>query len=159
MTMRRLRRLAVLACVAATLALSGCARSRARIARSEILRLDAEWLQAAKDRDVDRAVSYWSDDAIVYPPGSPPVSGKKAIREFVVKSFQTPGFAISWKTDDVVVARSADMAYTTGPNRVAFTAPDGKPVVVEGKAVTVWRRQGDGWKCVIDIWNDAAPAP
>ena len=51
------------------------------------------------------------------------------------------------------------MAYATGTNRVAFTGPDGKPVVVEGKAVTVWRRQGDGWKCVIDIWNDAAPAP
>ena len=111
MTMRRMYRVAVLTCVGATLALAGCARSRGRIARSEILRLDAEWLQAAQSRDVDRVVSFWADDAIVYSPGSPPVSGKAAIREFVVKSFETANFAISWKTDNVVVARGADMAY------------------------------------------------
>ena len=125
--------------------------------QSRILRLDAEWSRAAQDRDVDRAVSFWAEDAIVFPPGSPPVAGKAAIREFVVKSFQTPGFGISWKTATVTVSRGGDMAYTTGTNRVTFVGPDGKQVGIEGKAVTVWRRENDGtWKCVIDIWNDAS---
>jgi uncharacterized protein (TIGR02246 family) len=136
----------------------GCASagSPAR-AQSRILRLDAEWLHAAQDRDVDRAVSFWAEDAIVFPPGSPPVAGKAAIRDFVVKSFQTPGFGISWKTATVVVSLGGDMAYTTGTNRVTFAGPDGRQVGIEGKAVTVWRRENDGaWKCVIDIWNDAS---
>ncbi len=125
--------------------------------RSEILRLDAEWSRAAQARDVDRALSFWADDAAVFPPGSPPVVGKPAIREFVVKSFQTPGFSISWKTASVTVSRSGDLAYATGTNRVTFDGSDGKQVAVEGKAVTVWRREGDGaWKCVIDIWNDVS---
>jgi uncharacterized protein (TIGR02246 family) len=128
--------------------------------RARILRLDAEWSEAAQGRDVDRIVSYWADDATVLPPGDPPVVGKAAIREFVAKSFENPSFRISWKTNDVVVSQSGDLAYATGTNRVSFTGPDGTPVTVDGKAVTVWRREKDGsWKCVVDIWNDASPAP
>jgi uncharacterized protein (TIGR02246 family) len=123
--------------------------------QSQILELDAEWSRAAQARDVSRVLSFWADDATVFPPGGPPVVGKSAIRDFVLKSFQTPGFSISWKTASVTVSRGGDLAYATGTNRVTFAGPDGKRVAVEGKAVTVWRRERDGaWKCVIDIWND-----
>jgi uncharacterized protein (TIGR02246 family) len=141
-------------------ACAGCASvgSQADV-RSEILRLDTEWSRAAQNRDVDRVLFFWADDAIVFPPGSPAVSGKAAIREFVTKSFQTPSFNISWKTTTVAVSRSGDIAYTTGTNRVTFSTPDGKQVTVEGKAVAVWRREkNDAWKCVIDIWNDVSPS-
>ena len=128
-------------------------------ARAEILRLDAQWLQAVQARDVERALSFWADDAVVYPPGGPAVVGKAAIREFVLKSLAAPGFTISWKTTDVVVAGGGDMAYGTVTNRVTVDGPDGKSVVLDGKGVTVWRRGKDGaWKCVVDIWNDVAPA-
>ena len=146
--------------LAFVVACAGCASvgSQADV-RSEILRLDTEWSRAAQNRDVDRVLSFWADDAIVFPPGSPAVSGKAAIREFVAKSFQTLGFNISWKTTTVAVSRSGDIAYTTGTNRVTFSAPDGKQVTVEGKAVAVWRREKNGaWKCVIDIWNDVSPS-
>lgn len=145
-----------LAVVVGMLAWIGCATSgRTSNAASEILQADAEWSRAAQSRDVERIVSFWAEDATVLPPGSPPVVGKMAIREFVTKSFQTPGFSISWNTTTVVVSRSGDIAYTTGTNRVSFSAPDGKQVIVEGKAVAVWRREKDGaWKCVVDIWNE-----
>jgi uncharacterized protein (TIGR02246 family) len=144
------------------LACLGCASGgSATDAEARIRKLDAEWSQAAQERDVDRAVSFWADDATVFPPGSPPVVGKAAIRAFVAKSFQTPGFSISWKTDRVAVSDSGDLAYTSGTNRVTYTGIDGKPATVDGKAVTVWGRTAGGtWKCVIDIWNDApSPAP
>ena len=146
--------------VAALLAGTGCASSGSQTdVQSQIQRLDADWSRAAQERDVDRVVSFWADDAIVFPPGGPAVAGKAAIREFVAKSFQTPGFSISWKTTTVVFSRSGDIAYTTGTNGVTFSTPDGKQVRVEGKAVAVWRREKDGaWKCVIDIWNDVSPS-
>src|SRR5262245_8300928 len=129
-------------------------------ARSRILELDRQWSEAAGARDVDRALSFWADDAVVFPPGGPAVAGKPAIRAFVVKSFETPGFGISWKTENVVVSRSGDFAYGTGTNRVTFTGPDGRSNAVEGKAVAVWRKEkGGDWKCVIDIWNDASSPP
>lgn len=155
---RRMSRL--LAVVAWLIASIGCTTAGSTSdAASEILRLDAEWSQAAQERDVDRVVSFWADDAAVLPPGSPAVIGKPAIREFVAKSFQTPGFSISWKTINVVVSRSGDFAYATGTNRVTFNGPDGRRVAVEGKAVTAWRKEPQGgWKCVIDIWNDSSPS-
>ena len=142
-------------------ALVGCATAgNPTDVRARILRLDAEWSEAAQTRDVARIVSYWSDDATLLPPGgSPPIVGKAAIREFVAKSFENPSFRISWKTNDVVVSPGGDFAYGIGTNRVSVTAPDGTPITVDGKAVTIWRREPDGsWKCVVDIWNDAPPA-
>ncbi|MEP6995716.1 MAG: DUF4440 domain-containing protein [Acidobacteriota bacterium] len=152
-------RLVVFGIVAGLLSLLGCASSSSMgDAKAEILRVDREWAEAAQAGDVDRTVSFWADDAAVFPPGSPAVVGKSAIREYVTKSFQTPGFSISWKTTDVVVSTGGDVAYTTGTNRVTFNAPDGTRASVDGKAVTVWRRDAKGdWKCVIDIWNEALP--
>jgi ketosteroid isomerase-like protein len=147
-----------LAAVVGLLACVACATTRSTSdAASQILRLDAEWSEAARVRDVDRVVSFWADDATVFPPASPPVVGKSAIREFVAKNFQTPGFSISWKTTRVVVSRSGEFAYATGTNRVTFSGSEGKQVTVDGKAVTVWRKEtGGAWKCVIDIWNDVS---
>jgi uncharacterized protein (TIGR02246 family) len=144
----------------AVAALVGCATAgNPGDVRARILQLDAEWSEAAQSRDVDRIVSYWADDATILPPGGPPVVGKAAIREFVAKSFENPSFRISWKTNDVVVSEGGDFAYGIGTNRVNVNGPDGTPVTVDGKAVTIWRREKDGsWKCVVDIWNDAPPA-
>ena len=152
----RIERLLLFLLVAGT----GCASAvNPEDVRARILQLDAEWSEAAQTRDVDRIVSYWSDDATVLPPGGPVVMGKAAIREFVAKSFENPSFRISWKTTDVVVSAGGDFAYGIGTNRVNVTTPDGTPVAVDGKAVTVWRRQKDGsWKCVVDIWNETPPA-
>ena len=154
-----MKRLLVLIAAGGVVAGSGCATSGGDAdAASQILRLDAEWSRAAGEGDVDRVLSYWTDDATVFPPGSPAILGKPAIREYVARSFQTPGFGIAWKTTRVIVARSGELAYATGTNRVTFSGPDGRPVTVEGKAVTVWRREpGGAWKCVIDIWNDVSP--
>ena len=96
-----MKKLIHLAVVGTLLGLGGCAPTRSQTdLQAEILRVDGEWMKAVQARDVDRAVSYWAEDAIVFPPGSPAVSGRAAIREYVEKSFQTPGFSVSWKTGE-----------------------------------------------------------
>jgi len=139
---------------------SSCSTARsAKDARSEILRLDAEWCHDVNEsRDVDRILSYWSDDAVVMPPGHPSLAGKDAIREFVVESLSTPGFKISWKTDQVFVDESGDMAYALGTNHVTINDEDGTPIEIDAKTATVWRNEpGLGWKCVLDVWNESEP--
>jgi ketosteroid isomerase-like protein len=116
---------------------------------------DAAWLAAIQTKDIERTVSYWSDDARIYPPGQPPVIGKAAIRKYVGDSFATPGFSITWKTEQLVLSASGDMAYQVGADRITFTTPEGKPVVLDTRSTAVWRKQPDGsWKCVVDIWNE-----
>jgi len=126
--------------------------------RAALFRLDKAWAQAAAARDVEKSVSFWADDASLFPPGQPAVIGKDALRRYVSESFSMPGFSISWETKEFVVSTSGDLAYGVGTNTVTIHDAQGNPVTERGRAVTVWRKGKDNsWRCVIDIWN-AEPA-
>src|SRR5688572_12625017 len=121
---------------------------------------DLEWAQAAAEgRDIDRILSYWTDDAVVLPPGLPSVEGKAALRQYVEGMIQIPGFKITWESKDVTLSPDGQLAYMFSRNEVTMNAPDGAPVTTAGRAVTIWRRESDGeWRCIVDIWNAESPA-
>lgn len=123
--------------------------------RVRLLERDAEWAALASEgRDVEAILSYWTDDAVVFVPGLPPVSGKEALRKYVLNSLNIPGFNMSWKSTDVQVSADGSLAYMFGQNKVTMNGPDGAPVTSEGRAVTIWRFEADGeWRCAVDIWN------
>ena len=104
-------------------------------ARAVLLQTDMEWAKAAAlGKDVEKIVSYWADDAVVYPPREAAISGKAAIRNYVGTSLKTPFFSISWKPAQAVVASSGDLGYTMGSNEITFADPKGK--VTRAQAVT-----------------------
>src|SRR5204862_6932556 len=83
----------------------------------KLLRRDAEWAGlASAGKDVERIVSYWSDDAVVIPQGQPVVEGKAAIRAFVTSSLQIPGFRIHWVSEKVTFSPDGKFAYMYGRN-------------------------------------------
>jgi ketosteroid isomerase-like protein len=127
--------------------------------KERLLRRDAEWAKAASEgREVERILSYWTEDAVVMPPGLPPVVGKAALRLYVEGSMQIPGFRITWASKDVTLSPDGQLAYMFSRNEVTMNAPDGTPIMTEGRAVTIWRRESGGeWRCAVDIWN-AGPA-
>lgn len=124
---------------------------------ARLRQLDEEWAEAAAaNEDFERIVSYWSDDAVVVPPGQPPVVGREALTELVTSSAQIPGFAISWEADDVHISSDGQMAYMTGTNTLTLPDSAGQLVTTRGRGVTVWRKNAAGeWKCVYDMWNNA----
>lgn len=130
-------------------------------ARTALLQTDTDWSRvAAAGKDLDRILSYWSDDAVVYPPGVAAVSGKAAIRNYVGASLKTPFFSISWKPAQAVVSSSGDLGYTMGSNEITFADAKGKVTRAQGRYLTVWKRTDRGeWKCVVDFWNDSPFAP
>jgi uncharacterized protein (TIGR02246 family) len=127
--------------------------------RTRLLKRDAEWAEAASEGfDVEGILSFWTDDAVVLPPGLPPLIGKAALRRYVEDSMQIPGFRITWSSTDVTFSPDGNLAYMFSQNAVTMNAPDGQPTTTEGRAVTIWRREHDGaWRCAVDIWN-AGPA-
>jgi ketosteroid isomerase-like protein len=127
--------------------------------RTRLLERDAEWAAAASEgRDIERILSYWTDDAVVLAPGMPPVVGKAALRHYVEASMQIPGFQISWTSTDVTFSPDRNLAYMFSQNAVTMNGPDGTPTTTKGRAITIWRREPDGeWRCAVDIWN-AEPA-
>lgn len=120
-----------------------------------LLERDAAWSAAsAAGRDINHVLSFWTDDAVVIPPGLPPMIGKAALRQYVEGSLQIPGFRISWTSKDVSFSPDGKLAYMFSTNLVTMNAPGGQPFTTEGRAVTIWRREPDGtWRCAVDIWN------
>ena len=141
-----------------TISVVGCAMVQFDpVSESEkLLRRDAEWAQlASAGKDVERIVSYWSDDAIVIPQGQPVVEGKAAIRAFVTSSLQIPGFKIHWVSEKATFSPDGRLAYMHGRNTMTVPGANGSLVTLAGRGITIWRLEPDGqWRCVVDIWND-----
>ena len=143
----------------AVLLAAGAAPVDVAAERAALARADKAWSEAAVARDVEKVLSYWTDDAVVYPPGQPAVSGKEALRTFVTDGLAMPGFTIRWNTSAFEVSASGDMAYGVGTNTVTMNDAQGKTITERGRSVTVWRKGADGrWRCVVDTWNAAPDA-
>jgi ketosteroid isomerase-like protein len=122
--------------------------------RERLLQTSRDWAAATASGDFERALAYWTGDAIVLPPDQPAVVGKAEIRAFVQHAASDHGFSISWEPELVQVSDSGDMGYMVERNRVTFTDASGSLQTQHGKAVTIWRKQPDGaWKCEVDTWN------
>ena len=125
--------------------------------------LDVQWAKAVGAKDLDKTVSYYSDDAMVLPPNAAIATTKEAIRNIWKDLLASPGLVFTWKTTKVEVAKSGDMAYASGTYELTMNDASGKPVSDRGKYIVVWEKQADGkWKCGADIWNSdlpVAPAP
>jgi ketosteroid isomerase-like protein len=120
---------------------------------------DAAWSKAAESKDLDKTLSYYSDDATVLPPNAAAGTTKEAIRKLWQDMFATPGFVISWKATKVEVAKSGDLGFVNGTYEVTMNDASGKPVTDKGKYVEVWEKKADGkWKCGTDTWNSDLPA-
>ena len=123
-------------------------------AREALMQASRDWAAAAASGDLERALAYWTDDAIVLPPDQPAVVGKRAIREYLHRAASIPGFSITWEPELATISADGDMGYMIEHNRVTVADDAAALQTQYGKAVTVWRKQPDGsWKCVADTWN------
>lgn len=147
--------------VATTILVGACAPAPFDRAaeQQKLLQRDAEFSDVASaGKDVDKTASYWTDDAVVIPQGQPIVEGKAAIRAFVASSFAIPGFRIHWKSEAPTFSPDGNLAYMRAANEMTVPGPDGTPLRLPGRGLTVWRKDADGqWRCVADIWNDPPP--
>jgi uncharacterized protein (TIGR02246 family) len=118
-----------------------------------------DWAAAAQAKDAARFVSFYTEDAVVMMAGAPDLSGMPAIREGIAAMMQDPAFALSFEPASVVVARSGDLAYETGPYTMTMSGPDKKPATETGHYVAIWRKQADGtWKAAVDAPLSDPPA-
>ena len=119
---------------------------------------DLDWSKAAASKDIDKVVSYYAEDGAIYPPNSPLAAGRPAIKVTWIGMVNLPGFMVTWVPSRVEVARSADLAWSTGTYTMTSSVP-GSAATDHGKYVAVWKKQQDGsWKVEADIFNSDLPA-
>ena len=127
----------------------------------KLLRRDAEWADlATAGTDVEKVLSYWSEDAVLIFPGQPVLEGKAAIRAYVTASFNTPGFKIHWVSQKPVFSPDGKFAYMRGTDELTLPGPNGGTITLHLRGISVWRLDPDKqWRCVVDISNAAPPTP
>jgi len=127
----------------------------------KLLRRDAEWADlATAGKDVEKVVSYWTEDAVLLFPGQPVCEGKAAIRAYVTESFNTPGFKIHWVSQKPVFSPDGKFAYMRGTDELTLPGPNGGTITLHLRGISVWRLDPDKqWRCVVDISNAAPPTP
>ncbi len=117
-----------------------------------------EYASSLMAGDIDRWLSLWTEDGIQMPPDEPPVVGKERIRErnqAVADHFTFDEMEIQ----NAEVLSAGDWAYARG----TFTASllprgEGAPVRVDGKYMSILKRQPDGsWRIHRDIFNSNVP--
>lgn len=120
--------------------------------RSALEDLNRKWEQAATAGDANALSALYTSDATLLPDNAPAAKGDG------VKSFWT-GFTkqVSGRAELKTTSMDGrgDLAYVTGTFRLT---PKGATKAMEGKWVTVNKKQSDGsWKMLVDIWNQNAP--
>ncbi len=154
-----MRRLGLFLVALLVFATGGCAPTASGEADVAAIRsaLDVGMLGAAKEKNVEGVLGYYTDDASLLPPDAPIASGKEAIRAVWTQLLANPD--VSWQTARVEVSRAGDLAYATGTYEIAVDASEDNPVSEIGKWVVVLKKQSDGtWKHVVGIFNTDQPA-
>jgi uncharacterized protein (TIGR02246 family) len=114
----------------------------------------ADWAKAALDKNLDKTVSYYAEDAHMYPFNAPRTETKEDIRKVWTAFLTAPGSVIQTKTTSVTVAKSGDLAYETGTFSLRQNNAQGQSDETPGKYVVVWKKQSNQeWKAVADIFN------
>jgi uncharacterized protein (TIGR02246 family) len=130
------------------------AQANGKDAENRIRALDSEWSQAAQSKDVDKMVSYYSDDASAFPFNAPIATGKEQIRQLWSALMAKPGFSLSFAPTKIDVAKSNDLAYEAGTFELKMNDAQNNPTTTNGKYVVCWKKLSKGeWKVQFDIFN------
>jgi len=126
---------------------------------TKLRELEVAMSAAAEAKNLDKVVSYYADDAAVFAPNTAAATTKEAIRSVWKAVFAPAASSGGWKAARVEVAKSGDLAYTSGTYDGATMGADGKSAKDSGNYLTVWKKQADGtWKILVDTWATDLPA-
>jgi ketosteroid isomerase-like protein len=115
--------------------------------------------QAAESaQDAARSTSFWAPDAVIQLSGAPVLVGHDAVAALYKQFFSGGMKEVRGTPTHVEMAKSGDLAYETGVNRIVLRTPNGDALDM-GKYLLVWKRiDGEWYASTISVTSDA-PAP
>jgi uncharacterized protein (TIGR02246 family) len=117
--------------------------------RAQIGKMDQAWEKAYNAGDAAAVAALYAKDATIMPPGAEPASGTSAIQAFFAEDMKQ-GAKNALTTGDVV--GSGDQAVSIG--KWVATSADGKHLD-HGTYMTLYKKEGGGWKIIRDTWNSS----
>ncbi|MGH9420695.1 MAG: YybH family protein [Thermoanaerobaculia bacterium] len=158
--MKRTRQLLVRSTLFTALFLIPIVASAASKAEEAVRKADQDWARVFAAGQLDASVDACTATARVLAPNAPLATGHDEIRKLFAGFFALPDLRITWHPDEIHVAESGELAFSSGHYEMSFKGPDGKQIADNGKYLTVWQKQKNGaWKVVADCFNTNMPMP
>jgi ketosteroid isomerase-like protein len=149
----------LLGAIVMTLIFASPSAGHAQAARSDkdAIQEAARRFSAAYVRgDVDAIVALYTRDAVIFPERSDAISGHDALKRYWKHE---PGQRI---TRHLLIPTQVTIdgthAYDHGTYEIAGERNGKAWGPIRGKYLVVWRREPDGWKMQLDMWN-SGPQP
>jgi len=128
------------------------------LARAEDLRaamegVNARWLQAYNTNSPQAFLDMYTNDAVLMPPGSPPVNGREAITQFWENRLK-PGNRKNHTFEILSAQQDGKTAYQVNRWTADLIKDTGETTKLSGNSVRVFERQSDGgWLIKVHIFN------
>jgi len=129
------------------------AEPKVDLAAEKAALLEADEAMNAAAGDLDKYMSFYTGNAHFMGPSSGLLVGKDAIRERMESISALPGFSQDSSADVVKVAKAGDLAIILGSTNVALTVDEGNTLVIGGKYLTIWTKEGGSWKVLGEFMN------
>jgi uncharacterized protein (TIGR02246 family) len=119
-----------------------------------VRRLIADLVAADNARDLMQAVAIYSRDAILLPPGLPPIVGQTAIRERYRGLYANATPKLKQEIEEVLVRK--DWAYVRGRTSGQFPQAPSLPARdIDDKFVMIMKRENGKWRIARLMWNSS----
>lgn len=127
---------------------------------SQLMQADRDFARDTAKRGIDGWVSALTADAARVDLHGPIARGPEGARRMDGALFADPDVRLTWEPTDAGVFEDRRHGFTRGRYKVLTAGPEGKEpqVTAAGAYLTIWRREGDGWKVILDTGApDSAP--
>jgi len=120
---------------------------------ADVRRLREMWVEAFNERDLERVVSFYAEDAVELPlNGLPAVHGISAIKESFKSSFTNRFNEL--KVRQTQVGYTEPLAVELATYEVIRHVRNGEANEENGRLVATWRRDPSGrFKITISVWS------
>ncbi|HEY7682369.1 MAG TPA: DUF4440 domain-containing protein [Gemmatimonadales bacterium] len=138
------------------LACGGQAKPRDTAADEAAIRaIDASFNEFLRSQNDSAIAATYAADAVLFPPSMPRVTGSENIRKFFAEIWPLKA---SLEITPGTIRVFGDLAVEDGTWTWSAPTPQGEQKD-NGKYLVSWRRSGNTWLVVQDIWNSDNPPP
>ena len=121
---------------------------------------NAASIDAMTTNNVEKVITYYTDDATQLPNNGEAVKGKENIKAEMEKMMQAGIKMKDVSFTSVEVNAAGDIGYEIGNYNMTMEVAPMVEVKDNGKYVAIFKKQQDGsWKVYAEIWNTNTPLP
>jgi ketosteroid isomerase-like protein len=123
---------------------------------ADVERLNREYCAAYNAGEVEKLVAFLAEDAMTLSPDQPPVRGREAHRKYFAAGLAREAKR-ELKLTSIRHQRAGELLYDGGEwsNTIESPSSPGSPSsrTISGYYLTVYRREGNGWKAIVTTFN------